>query len=169
MKSQMDQSGIFPVCRHTGKGYLPFLCNARPENLARPWENELRLCKHDIGFSLRDIMAGKRAKHCSCSVFGCINQNKSIFLVPSSDSLRNQYFNFIFSGNVPTQLPKVLHVCAKHFTDDCFLNLGQYRAGLAQRLKIKSGSLPTLLGSASKLGQVSQLTLYDVVALMYSL
>ncbi|XP_046874702.1 zinc finger MYM-type protein 4 isoform X3 [Hypomesus transpacificus] len=98
-------------------------------------------------------MAGKRAKHCSCSVFGCINENQNLFLVPSSDSLRNQYFNFIFSGNVPTQLPKVLHVCAKHFTDDCFLNLGQYRAGLAQRLKIKSGSLPTLLGSASKLGQ----------------
>ncbi len=61
----------------------------------------------------------------------------------------------------------MLYVCAKHFTDDCFLNLGQYRDGLAERLKIKSGSVPTLLGSATNLGQVSQLTQYNFVALLY--
>ncbi len=68
---------------------------------------------------------------------------------------------------LPTQLPKMLYVCAKHFTDDCFLNLGQYRDGLAERLKIKSGSVPTLLGSATNLGQVSQLTRYNFDALLY--
>jgi hypothetical protein len=43
----------------------------------------------------------------------------------------DQWVDFIFSGNAP--------VCAKHLTDDCFLNLGQYRAGLAERLKMKCG------------------------------
>ena len=155
MKAQMGQSGIFPVCRHTEKGYLPFLCYARPENYDR------------VSTTARDIMAGKRAKHGSCSVFGCINENQSLFLVPSSESQKKQYFNFIFSGNAPTQLPKVLYVCRKHFTDDSFLNLGQYKAGLAQRLKRKSGSLPTLLGPTTNLGQVSLLTLYHFVALLY--
>ncbi|CAL8389805.1 unnamed protein product [Boreogadus saida] len=29
-------------------------------------------------------------------------------------------------------VPLLEHGSAKHLTDDCFLNLGQYRAGLAQ-------------------------------------
>ncbi len=115
-----------------------------------------------VFFFLRDMVC-KRAKHGSCSVFGCTNEHRSIFLVPSSEPMKKLWVHFIFSGNTPTQLPKVLYVCAKHFTDDCFLNLGQYRAGLAERLKIKSGSVPTLLGSATNLGQVSQLTLYNFV------
>ncbi|XP_059389292.1 uncharacterized protein LOC132122840 isoform X2 [Carassius carassius] len=99
-------------------------------------------------------MACKRAKHGNCSVLGCTNEHRSIFLVPSSEPVKKQWVHFIFSGNAPTQLPKVMYVCGKHFTSDCFLNLGQYRAGLAERLKIKPGSVPTVLCSAANLGQV---------------
>ncbi|CAL8235683.1 unnamed protein product, partial [Boreogadus saida] len=45
---------------------------------------------------------------------------------------------------------------AKHFTD--FLNLVQYKAGLAERLEMES--LPTLLGSATNLGQASSSSVY---------
>ncbi len=130
MKAKMARSGIFPVCRHTGKGYRPFLCFARPENLARPWENEIQPCEATAAFffSSRGIMACKRAKHGSCSVFGCTNEHQSIFVVPSSEPMKKLWVHFIFSGNAPTTLPK-------HFTDDSFLNLGQYKAGLAERLK----------------------------------
>ena len=105
----------------------------------------------------RDIMACERANHSSCSVFGCTNEHKSLFPLPSSAPLKNQWVDFIFSINAS--------VCAKHFTDDCFLNLGKYRAGL-EPLEIKSGSVPSLLGSATDLGQVSQL-IYHCVALLY--
>ncbi|XP_026128189.1 uncharacterized protein LOC113108962 isoform X2 [Carassius auratus] len=92
-------------------------------------------------------MAFKRARHNNCSVIGCRDEHRSLFLVPSSKPQKNQWIDFIFFGNAPTQIPKALHVCGKHFTDDCFLNLGQHRAGLAKRLKLKSGSVPTLFGS----------------------
>ena len=81
---------ILSFGRHKEEGYLPFLCFARPENLARPWETELRPCKCNIVFSSRDIMAWKRTKHNICSVFGCTNENKSIAFVPSSKPLKNQ-------------------------------------------------------------------------------
>ncbi|XP_031157281.1 uncharacterized protein LOC116051172 [Sander lucioperca] len=57
-----------------------------------------------------------------------------------------------------TEIPKVVLVCEKHFTDDCFLNLGQYKAGLADRLRLKPGAVPTLCGSATNLGQASTST-----------
>ena len=119
--------------------------------------HEKMSCEPHMVISWRDIMACERAKHSSCSVFGCTNEHKSLFPLPSSAPLKNKWVDFIFSINAS--------VCAKHFTDDCFLNLGKYRAGL-EPLEIKSGSVPSLLGSATDLGQVSQL-IYHCVALLY--
>ncbi|CAL8390535.1 unnamed protein product [Boreogadus saida] len=53
-----------------------------------------------------------------------------------------------------TQTITSLHIGS--FTDDCFLNLVQYKAGLAERrLGMESGSVPTLLGSATNLGRAT--------------
>ena len=97
----------------------------------------------------------------SSSVAQClvVNYHKSVFLLPSSKPLKKQWVDFIFSRNA--------QVCAKHFTDDCFLNLVQYKDGLAERLEMESGAVPTLLGSATNLEQVSELPLYHCVALLY--
>ncbi|XP_039675675.1 uncharacterized protein LOC120571041 [Perca fluviatilis] len=156
---------------HTGE--QPFSCSVRKKSFTQSGdlqkqifldiqgrEKQLRPCERVVAVSSRDITVRKRAKHNSCSVFGCTIEQKSLFLVPSREPLKNLWVNFILCGNSPTQLPKVLYVCAKHFTDDCFLNLGQYRAGLAERLKIKPGSVPTLVGSATNLGQASTSSAY---------
>jgi hypothetical protein len=37
-----------PICHHRGPRYLAFLCPARPENLARQWDNELRACGRHV-------------------------------------------------------------------------------------------------------------------------
>ncbi len=101
-----------------------------------------------------DAMA-KRLHHGKCTVPGCDNEEKSLFSLPSSEPLKTEWLNFIYSGDVPPQIPKNVNVCGKHFKDECFHNLGQYRAGFAQNLKLKSGSTPSRAGPSAT-EQVSQ-------------
>ena len=92
---------MFILCHHKREGYLPLLCFSRPENLARQWETELRPCKSNICFPSRDIMACKRTKHNSCSVFGCTNENQSTLPVKSLDTFSQ--------ANV--KVDSIKHVC----------------------------------------------------------
>ncbi len=32
--------------------------------------------------------------------------------------------------------------CANHFTPDCFLNMGQFKAGFVKKFKLKDGLVP---------------------------
>lgn len=79
-----------------------------------------------------------------CYVIGCRNEHKSIHLLPASVPLKKQWVNFIFKGNAPKNIGKYVYVCANHFTSDCFVNEGQYKAGFALKLLIKDGSIPTV-------------------------
>ncbi|XP_038158943.1 uncharacterized protein LOC119795164 [Cyprinodon tularosa] len=103
-------------------------------------------------------MAKLRAKHGRCSVTGCINEHKSLFLLPSSEPLKTQWMDFIFGGNLSAKPPKELHVCARHFEEECFHNMGAYKAGFATHLKLKSGSIPTLRYKAIQASQSSPST-----------
>nr|XP_055038830.1 uncharacterized protein LOC129426493 isoform X3 [Misgurnus anguillicaudatus] len=101
-------------------------------------------------------MTSKRGKHNICSVFGCPQEPKHLFSVPLCEDVRSQWINFILSVNTMRKIPKVVFVCEKHFTDDSFINLGQYKAGLADRLRLKPDAVPTLFSSAyvTNLGEI---------------
>ncbi|XP_077419660.1 uncharacterized protein LOC144050370 [Vanacampus margaritifer] len=89
-------------------------------------------------------MAKLRSGRRACSIPDCTNEHRSLFLTPSSESLRRQWIKFIFQGSVKTAVPKLLYVCAHHFAQDCFVNESQFRAGFATRLRLKNGSVPTV-------------------------
>lgn len=84
---------------------------------------------------------------CKCSVVGCIRQHNSLHRPPLSGPLRNEWLHFIFDGNIPESVGKVLFVCANHFKKECFTNLRQYQDGFAQRLKLIEGSVPSVYGN----------------------
>ncbi|XP_048053355.1 piggyBac transposable element-derived protein 4-like isoform X2 [Megalobrama amblycephala] len=83
-------------------------------------------------------------RHYKCHVLGCNSEHKSLHRLPQSESQRTSWLNFIFKGNVPKKIVKVLYVCANHFAPDCFANEGLFNAGFSQRLILKYGSIPTL-------------------------
>ncbi len=64
----------------------------------------------------------------------------------------------IFDGNAPTNPPKCVYVCTNHFTPDCFLNEGQFKAGFVKKLKLKDGSVPIVCDPAAP-SEVVSLTL----------
>lgn len=90
-----------------------------------------------------------------CSVVGCRNEHKSVHLLPASVPLKMRWVSFIFKGNAPEKVGKYVYVCANHFTSDCFVNEGQYKAGFALKLLIKDGSIPTVRNPTARPEYVS--------------
>ena len=88
-------------------------------------------------------MASKMS-HMKCCVVGCKQPHKSFHSLPTKGNRRTAWLDFIFDGHVPATIGKNLVVCANHFTEDCFENLGQYRAGFASKLRVTEVSVPTI-------------------------
>lgn len=91
--------------------------------------------------------------------------SKKTFLLPKSKPQKGLWLEIIYESNMPNQLPKRVLVCGKHFTDDCFSNLGQYEFGLAGHLSLTPGSIPTLSGTASS---SPRKTIFGVISLSVS-
>ncbi|XP_058617214.1 uncharacterized protein LOC131530781 isoform X4 [Onychostoma macrolepis] len=91
-------------------------------------------------------MAPKRLR---CFVVGCKNEHGCRHLLPTSEPLKTQWISFVFEGDTPPDLPKCVYVCSNHFTQDCFVNEGQYKAGFATKLILRDGSVPTVRDPSS--------------------
>ncbi|KAL0204035.1 hypothetical protein M9458_002053, partial [Cirrhinus mrigala] len=59
----------------------------------------------------------------------------------------NQWLKFMFT-KIPQQYVPNLFLCSRHFTDDCFPGLREFKAGFVNRLLLKEGSVPSLFGPA---------------------
>src|SRR4029434_10184201 len=92
----------------------------------------------------------QQTKSSRCVVVGCTDPQRSIHHVPASEETRVKWMDFIFEGNVPERIGKILFVCANHYELDCFTNLGQYNSGLARRLTLQARSVPSICRSTDE-------------------
>ncbi|KAM8735506.1 uncharacterized protein AB9X84_023933 [Acanthopagrus schlegelii] len=81
----------------------------------------------------------------------CIFRCKTKFPLnglPKDEEVKSQWLQFIFKSNtIPQQYSPKLVLCSHHFTEDCFENHAQFKAGYSKRLILKEGAVPTVLGS----------------------
>uniref|UniRef100_A0A8C1LJG1 THAP-type domain-containing protein n=1 Tax=Cyprinus carpio TaxID=7962 RepID=A0A8C1LJG1_CYPCA len=91
-----------------------------------------------------------------CSVLGCNNEHSSHFDVPKSEPLETQWLSFVFKGNISPDQRQCFHVCANHFSPDCFIN----EAGFAKKLLLKKGSVLTIRVPAAPPEEVRTTMLY---------
>ncbi len=57
------------------------------------------------------------------AVFRCESKS-TLFGLPNEYRTRNQWLSYIYN-TVPEQYNSNIRVCTAHFTEDCFLNLGE--------------------------------------------
>nr|XP_057926407.1 uncharacterized protein LOC131127981 [Doryrhamphus excisus] len=67
----------------------------------------------------------------------------AMFSLPTEETIRKKWFKMIIPEQ---QEEKNMFVCQRHFTRDCFLNMGQFEAGLSVKLLLKPDAFPTILG-----------------------
>lgn len=68
----------------------------------------------------------------------------SLHRVPAAEDRRAAWIEFIYDGDVPATVGKILFVCSSHFEPGCFSNFSQYNAGLAKKLLLKENAIPNL-------------------------
>ncbi|XP_054744429.1 uncharacterized protein LOC129248841 [Anastrepha obliqua] len=82
-----------------------------------------------------------------CRVLNCKSTNFStskcsFFSCPADDAVAGKWVEFCRQTKHFNLYTSV--VCMKHFTDNDFQNLGQYKMGLATYLKLNRGAVPTI-------------------------
>uniref|UniRef100_A0A671QGZ6 THAP-type domain-containing protein n=1 Tax=Sinocyclocheilus anshuiensis TaxID=1608454 RepID=A0A671QGZ6_9TELE len=77
-----------------------------------------------------------------CAVPGC-GRTQSLHNLPSDSNNRNAWLNFF--NEVSAHVSKALSICSLHFTADSFVNKTQVDTGFAERLRLKSNAVPSIL------------------------
>ena len=69
----------------------------------------------------------------SCVAAGCDHKDNQLYQWPKDASLARLWTNFVKTKRDKWTPSARSVLCSKHFKDDCFQNMGQYRAGLSKR------------------------------------
>ncbi|XP_033959402.1 uncharacterized protein [Pseudochaenichthys georgianus] len=91
-----------------------------------------------------------------CFVVGCVYPDKTLHSMPTSEKDKKLWMDFIYNGNVPEYQNKCMVVCSKHFTADLFINLSQVKSGFGTKLRLKTGSIPTIRNTNSEPASTSE-------------
>ncbi|XP_072298221.1 uncharacterized protein [Eucyclogobius newberryi] len=70
--------------------------------------------------------------------FGC--RGAVMFKFPNDEATRRKWSEFVF-GEIS---PRNAFVCARHFTDNCFMNKELYESGRITRLSLRHDAVPTI-------------------------
>ncbi|XP_047455364.1 uncharacterized protein LOC125016739 isoform X3 [Mugil cephalus] len=84
-------------------------------------------------------MAGGGPRRC---LLGCPSTQTTLFSLPSDAGIRAAWLEFLHFDE--SGLSVRSRVCARHFTQSCFSNYGQYSAGLAKEIILTDTAVPTL-------------------------
>lgn len=68
-----------------------------------------------------------------CVAAGCDHKDNQLYEWPKDVSLARLWTNFVKTKRDKWTPSARSVLCSKHFKDECFLNAGQYRAGLSKR------------------------------------
>ncbi|XP_065097580.1 uncharacterized protein [Paramisgurnus dabryanus] len=74
-------------------------------------------------------------------VFGCSNA-RTLFAFPTVNWLRRKWLEFVHFEEMGVHINT--RVCDRHFTDDCFTNLGRFTSELVKTLTLTETAIPTL-------------------------
>ncbi|XP_012712054.2 uncharacterized protein LOC105920934 [Fundulus heteroclitus] len=85
----------------------------------------------------------------NCYVRGCSKTEGSFHLLPKDEKTTEEWLKFIY-GEVPRMFNPNLRLCSAHFTEDCFLNMGEFKSGFSNKLILRKSSVPTLKGATTK-------------------
>uniref|UniRef100_A0A1A8L6I3 Zgc:123060 n=2 Tax=Nothobranchius pienaari TaxID=704102 RepID=A0A1A8L6I3_9TELE len=163
LKASEDDQGAH-MRTHTGEKF--FTCDLQDQRFSHPALPTQPLPSRlveDLSFLFHKTQSAARANgkgksHMKCCIAGCKEQNKCLHILPTTKTLRRTaWLSFIFDGDIPATIGKNLAVCANHFEADCFVNLGQYRAGLASKLLLTERAVPTLRGKSAEEGDATTL------------
>lgn len=116
------------------------------------------LCAASKAFPPCDLQCSQSSHHCSSKMaprkcfYGCEGKVR-LFSFPKEASTRQKWEELLFSGQ--KQRRTYVFVCQRHFTRDCFLNVGAYDAGLSVRLLLKDEALPTILARVEESAEQS--------------
>jgi len=90
----------------------------------------------------------------------CKDRSATLFSLPRVEHVKRQWLEFIFA-TIPQKYSPNLLLCSRHFTEESFKNLYEFKCGFVSRLFLKEGSVPSVHGSASSSSAPQSVSIFN--------